>query len=30
MGNHDMGAPKRGWRLFTKNIGLCKVEPDEV
>ena len=25
MGNQGRGAQKRGWRLFTKNTGLCEV-----
>ena len=26
MGNHGWGAQTRGWRLFSKNTGLCEVE----
>ena len=25
MGNHWPGAQNWGWRLFTKNIGLCEA-----
>jgi hypothetical protein len=25
MGNHGQGAQARGWRLFTKNTGLCEA-----
>jgi hypothetical protein len=25
LGNQGAGAQKRGWRLFTKNTGLCEA-----
>ena len=25
MGNHLQGAQTRGWRLFSKNTGLCEL-----
>jgi hypothetical protein len=30
VGNHGWGAQARGWRLFTKNTGLCELERGRI